>query len=46
MEQVPRTLVPEKMIKDSKNLKKMQMLYKIADIKSLKNIPLHLEDMQ
>ena len=43
------TLVPEKMIKNSKgfkNLKKIQIFFKMPDIKILKNIPLHLEAMQ
>ena len=47
LEEVPRTLVPEKRIKkfkDSKNLKTMQMFSKSA-IKIFKNIPLYLKAM-
>ena len=42
------TLVPEKIIKVQKDskLEKLQMFLKMADIKILKNIPLHLEAMQ
>ena len=44
--EVPRTLVPEKKNK-KKKLKKLHMfLLKIANIKTMKNIPLHLEAMR
>ena len=48
LKEVPTTLVPEKLIEmsESKRLKKMQIILKIADLKILKNLSLHLEAIQ